>query len=484
MAIKSSGIGSFCLARNRKPGGGFYPNWLVQFRLPDGIRERESSKLPICAKCLVDEDALKARARCACIEEVKAWAAVRLEELVIEWKAGRLNAQEDVRAPVVKALTLGEVGAVYLVRGPEDRVECLRALHRVVLSARGLMMEECFVKDAVTRELSVNAAAAVWAVRLDELVPDMWDEFAWSYQEYERKGWTKRGEVEVPADAWVQIKKARPAHPDPDRTSATCANTTIISQMRKAKAVLGPESRDSYLKPLRERFPDGLRKWWETKVKVRTPDGRFSLSREVYEKMWKGLPALKVDDPQVWGLLRLHWTTGMRPCEAAAARLSWLEVDAEGVVMLVVRNRPEEGFTMKDSTTRQERPWPLPADLLELLPRISSAGHLLGCETPHAWEMVYRRASAWLREMGVEGTQTLYNLRKLVATVKVANEGLEKAQVALGHAPGSTVTMGSYAGTSGEIRALSDADLSPERVMGGRRVAWVMPSKTPPCALE
>jgi len=77
----------------------------------------------------------------------------------------------------------------------------------------------------------------------------------------------------------------------------------------------------------------------------------------------------------------------------------------------------------------------------------------------------------------VRTAQPVYNLRKLVATVKVANEGLEKAQVALGHAPGSTVTMGSYAGTSGAISALSDADLSPERVMGQRRVPWVMPGK-------
>ncbi len=470
MSKSASQIGSFSLQRNRKPEGDFYPRWLVQFRLPGGVRRRESSLLPVCERCLGVDDAAESRAACACVRDARAWGKVRLDELALEWKAGRLAAKAE---PVVRPVTLAEVAAVYRERGPDDREGCLRALGRVLAASRGCGEDE------------------VWSLTLNDLVPDMWDEFAWSYQEYERRGWTKRGEVEVPADAWAQIKRARPAHADPDRTSATTGNTSIFSLMRKAKAVLGPESRDSYLKPLRERFPESLRKWWETRINIKTPDTRFSLSPDVYERMWAGLSALKQDDPQTWALLRLHWTTGLRPCEARAARLSWLEVDADGVVMLVVRNRPQEGFTMKDSTTKQERPWPLPADLLELLPRIVKEGrpvfydnapdayrqaqHLLGCETVHAWEKVYRRASAWLRGMGVEGTQTLYNLRKLVATVKVANEGLEKAQLALGHAPGSTVTMSNYAGTSGAIKALDDEALSPQAVMGMRRVPWVMP---------
>lgn len=509
MAIKSSGIGSFCLARNRKPGGGFYPNWLVQFRLPDGIRERESSKLPICARCLVEEDALKARARCACIEEVKAWAAVRLEELVIEWKGDRLKPNKaEVK---VKPLTLGEVAKVYRERGPAHKDECLQSLELVASVSLG------------------RFGADLWETTLEELTPDLWRKFAWCYQELEQRGMTghhaalypglrDRAKKEFKATAkakgcaarmdegskiylrlwkeervkvWRAIRADMPENPDPDGGRVTRGNTTIMSHMRKAKSVLGKDSRDSCLWPVRERIPavlyDEVKGWWACSIQLQVPNNCFALDRDVYVKMWDGMERLKQDDPEAWALIRLHWTTGVRPVEASQAKTKWLEQDpASGRVLLVIRNRFEDdrmvdgvlvkGFRMKDPTTRQERPWPLPDDLVEMLPRLASAGgSLLGCDTEYQWEKIYRRASAWLREMGVEGTQTLYNLRKLVATVKVANEGLEKAQVALGHAPGSTVTMGSYAGTSGEIRALSDADLSPERVMGGRRVAWVMP---------
>lgn len=449
-------IGSFSLQRNRKPEGGFYPRWLVQFRLPGGVRRRESSLLPVCERCLAVDDAAESRAACACVRDARAWGKVRLDELAMEWKAGRLAAKAE---PTMKPVKLAEVAEVYRERGPDDREGCLRALGRVLAAARGCGEDE------------------VWGLTLNDLVPDLWDEFAWSYQEYERRGWTKRGEVQVPADAWALIKRVRPAHPDPDRTSATTGNTSIISLMRKAKAVLGPESRDSYLKPLRDRFPESLRKWWETKINIKTPDGRFNLGPEVYEKMWNELPLLKQSDAQVWALIRLHWTTGLRPCEAEAARVSWLEQDASGAVLLVVKNRPEEGFTLKDSTTRQERPWPLPADLVELLPSmVSEAGSLLGCDTDHQWEKIYRRASAWLRSMGVEGTQTLYNLRKLVGTVKRANEGDAAMADALGHSNEQTGKQ-FYAGTSQPIKALSDEDLSPAAVMGLRRVPWVMPSK-------
>lgn len=445
------------MQRNRKPDGSFYPRWLVQFRLPGGVRRRESSLLPICERCLAVDDAAESRASCACVRDARSWGKVRLEELALEWKAGRLETKQE---PAVKPLTLAEVAAVYRERGPDEAGKNLQSLALVIEAGMGRHGE------------------AIWKTRLDELAPDMWDEFAWCYQERERRGWTDRTK-EVPADAWQQIRRAMPAHPDPDRECATTGNTSIISHMRKAKSVLGPESRDSYLKPLRDRFPDSLRRWWETKIKVRVPDGRFSLSAEVYEKMWNGLPALKQDDAQVWALIRLHWTTGLRPCESRAARLSWLEQDAAGTVLLVVKNRPEEGFTMKDSTTRQERPWPLPVDLVNILPQLADAetGSLLGCATEGQWDRVYRRASAWLREMGVEGSQTLYNLRKLVGTVKLATEGAEAMRDALGH---STVKTGLdfYAGAGGTIKPLGDEELSPAAVMGLRRVPFVLPVAT------
>jgi hypothetical protein len=134
---------------------------------------------------------------------------------------------------------------------------------------------------------------------------------------------------------------------------------------------LGQLSQDNYLKPLRDRFPvdGGFVRWLKTKVSVRTLDSRFDLDPDVYQAMWDGLPALKMDDPQVWAVVRLHWTTGVRPCESEFARTTWLEMEPEsGRVLIVIKNRPEDGFTMKDDATRQSRPWPLPMDLVEMLP--------------------------------------------------------------------------------------------------------------------
>lgn len=445
-------IGSFSLTRKKKRGV-FEGRWYVQFKLPRLFRKIESSKLPICKRCQGFERPLHDNAKCTCQSEVRNWAAVRLDELALAWKGDRLESG----GRKVKALTLGEVKPVYLERGPNDREGNWRSLELLVEVSLG-RTGEAFEKT-----------------RLDELVPDHWDEFAWCYQEYERRGWTKRGAVDakgesiIPDDAWALVRKAMPVHPDPDRESATTGNTTIISHMRKAKSVLGPESRDSYLKPLRERFPDCLMKWWSTKINITVPDNRFSLSPDVYARMWGELPKLKQHDPQAWALIRLHWTTGVRPIEARHARESWLEQSADGLVLLVIKNRPAEGFCMKDRTTKQERPWPLAVDLLELLPSLVSAGgNLLGCDLEGQWDRVYRAASAWLREMGVEGTQTLYNLRKLVGTVKRRTEGKEAAADALGHSTSQT-TEGSYTGTSAAIKALSDEDLRPESVMGLQR---------------
>lgn len=444
------GIGSFCLARNKKDGGGYESRWLVQFKLPEIGRKRESSKLPICAKCLENEKALQDRAKCECQKDARAWAAVRLDELVRKWKGDRLQKSEKK----VKVLMLTEVEAEYSLHGPADRDDNLAALRRVVEVSKGKPFKD---------------------VSAEDLHPDDWDIFAWCYQEYERRGWTKR-DGSAPADAWAQVRKALPARVVLDRKCATTGNTTILSMMRKAKSVLGALSRDSYLTALRSRFPrEVVHAWWETKVKLRVPDGRFNLSREVYETMWSGLAALKQDDPQTWALIRLHWTTGLRPIESSQARVTWLEVDEGGAVLLVVKNRPEEGFTMKDAETLQARPWPLPADLVEMLPKlVGKAGNLLGCDTPGQWDRVYRRASEWLRMCGVTGTQTLYNLRKLVGTVKRVNEGSEKMAAALGH---SNTRTGEefYAGTSQVIKALTDAELAPEAVMGSRRTPWQMP---------
>lgn len=463
MATASNSIGSFRLFRQVRPRARwadpqtpvYDPCWIVEFNLP-GLREkRESSKLPICRLCLADPSPLKNRPGCRvenCQADVQRWASVRLGELSGDWKAGRLDAGQGRPS---QRLSLEDVRALYEQTGPDDRTKNLRALEMVTCEVLGRTWKEVY---------------------LDEFSPDWWDRFAWMYQEAERRGWLKR-DGKKPDDYLQQLRRACPEHPMVDRSCATSGNGTIRSTMRKAKAVLGQESQDHYLKPLRDRFPTspGFLRWQKTKVTVRTLDSRFDLDPEVYEAMWESLPTLRQDDPQVWALIRLHWTTGVRPIEAEHARTTWLEVEPEsGRVLIVIRNRPDEGFTLKDADTRQSRPWPLPTDLVELLPHIAiPGGSIFGCQNPGQWNKIYRRANAWLRSCGVPGQHTLYNLRKLVATVKVALEGQDAAAAALGHKH-ATTTMGFYAGQSQVITPLSDADLAPTAVLGMRRKPWVI----------
>lgn len=460
MATSSNSIGKFYLIRQVKPRARwgastvpvYDPNWIVEFRLPDQKGIRESSKMPICDLCLAEaENPARTRDGCRvanCQGEVTRWAEVRLATMAQAWKAGRLTPKVQTQQRV----SLEDVRKLYNVTGPSEKTKCLRALEMVTCEVLGKDWKDIY---------------------LDEFSPDWWDKFAWMYQEQERRGWLKR-DGSKPADYLQQLRRACPTHPHLDRDSASTANGTIKSVMRKAKAVLGQESQDNYLKALRDRFPEsgGFLRWHRTKVSVQTLDGRFALDPDVYQKMWDALPALKENDPQVWALIRLHWKTGLRPIEAMAASPSWLEVDGNGCVVIVVKNRDD--WKMKDRTTKQSRPWPLPQDLVEMLPDLVNERSIFGATSVGQMDAIYRRASAWMRAQGVEGTQTLYTLRKLVATVKVANEGADAGARALGHAK-TTTTMEFYAGSSQPITALSDEDLSPVNVMGTRRVQWTMP---------
>jgi len=75
--------------------------------------------------------------------------------------------------------------------------------------------------------------------------------------------------------------------------------------------------------------------------------------------------------------------------------------------------------------------------------------------------------------VGVEHVQHVLHRPKLVGTVVVARDGAEAGARALGHGD-SAVTMKHYAGTGSPLKVLTDADLTPASVMGGRREPWAV----------
>lgn len=494
-------IGGYNLVRQVKPKKrwrdpavpAYDPNWIVEFRLPGQKPMRESSKMPLCDKCLAEEkNPVQTRPDCRiqnCQADVRRWADARLGELSGDWKQDRIKPKKA--APGSGRLMLVEVLTLYRAKGPEDKEEGARLFEQVVTRTTGRAIE---------------------TVAVEELVPSWWRNWARMYQEYGRRGWTTKGKA--PKDAWKTLRETLPSLPALDYETPMTANTTIKSVMAKVKSVVGPESRSRYLVDLEGRWPlKSLEEWRTTKISVLTPDTTFQLEPAVYTQMHEQHPLLKTTDPQLWLAIALMWRTGVRPGELVAATTRWLEVgtipqfDEKGgqlsplqQVYLVVKNRAGQ-FKMKSRRSKQQRIWPLDAEIVEMVEKVAiPGGSLLGLsadldgaeddiratrranKTPEERlaieaDNLLRRTSSWIRECGVTGTHTNYNFRKVVGTVKAAKEGAGAVAVALGH---STEKTGQryYVGKSVPIAALSQDDLSPAKVVGTSRTSWV-PRKSP-----
>ncbi len=489
-------IGGYNLVRQVKPKKrwkdpskpSYDPNWIVEFRLPGQKPIRESSKMPLCDKCLAEEkNPVQTRPDCRiqnCQADVRRWADSRLGELSGDWKQDRLKPKRT--APGTGRLMLVEVLTLYRAKGPEEREECARLFEQVITRTTGRAIETVAVED---------------------LIPRWWRDWARMYQEYGRKGWTVKGRA--PKDAWKQLRESLPSLPALDYDTPMTANTTIKSVMAKVKSVVGPESRSRYLVDLEGRWPlKTLEEWRTTKISVLTPDTTFQLDPAVYTKMHEEHPLLKASDPQLWLAIALMWRTGIRPGELVASTTEWLEVgtipnvDDKGnpleptkQVYLVVKNR-DGSFQMKSRRSKQQRIWPLDDEIMKVIEKVAiPGGSLLGLsaeldgaeeatrttrradKTPQERlaieaDNLLRRTSSWLRECGVSGTHTNYNFRKVVGTVKAAKEGAGAVAVALGHTSERTGQR-YYAGKSVPITALSREDLSPANVVGGSRSTWL-----------
>lgn len=465
--------GNFTLTRQPKPSSRwktpgvreFDPNWVVRFRVPGFGTKVETARLyPVCRPCMeCAESPTVERPGCknpGCQKDVTRWAELRLAEMVGKARAGELA---PTGTPKIQRLSLAEVLPVYLEHGPEQRFENVRALRLVVESPSGKALEKWF---------------------LDELTPAVLRLFVRCYQEYARR-WrgedAQRGTAEERAARWAELRGSIATLPPIDLRTITTSNTTIVSELQKARAVIGHKSRSVYVTCFDGRWPD-LREWEDFTAGVPRPDNKFSLSHEVYQRMCEGLPLLKKPETlAMWTALRIMWRTGIRPIELIAAETSWLEKmtippdkGEEGpcnqVVILVVKNRAD--FAMKNWRTKQERAWPLDAETMEGVRTLARPGSsILGLAGAFEGEELLRSTSAWLRACGVEGSHTNYNLRKLVGTVVVARDGAEAGARALGHGD-SAVTMKHYAGTGSPLRVLTDSDLTPASVMGGRREPW------------
>lgn len=509
--MKAQRLGSYCLTRVRSPHhSGYNPYWQVRLSLRGQRVRVESANKTVPERCRICDECLavpaelspgRTRAKCECQSGVRRFYDGYLErmskvhgELV---RRGRFDKVDELLVER-EAMCFGEIVPLIESKGPKgSRGKNVHALRNLVEGRFGVSLELVRIEDLTWRRVI---------------------EWARMYQEYGRRGWTARAAVqpaiddeqsvdrgEVARERWAVLRGLLESGSLPELDTETLApwNTTIRTVVRMVKAVLGAKARSVMLLDVADRLP--RLPWVEPKqgvLALPAPKGR-QFKREGYQAFWDELPKLRAGNPRLWLYLRLLTKLGARSKEPLSVREHWLEQDADGKVILVLKNRPEENFRLKAGTRAIERHLELEPDVVEVIEKVmcetwmpavrgkgwrrglrKGAGgaelsadrqvpvSVLGCRTRRDGEDLYREASAWMRRFVPEGSATLYLLRHNAITQRAMHEGAEAAAAAAGHAMGSSVTLNTYVEPRGVIAPLCDTVLMPEGVFSRPRNAW------------
>lgn len=493
------------------------PNWIAEFRFPGKKPIRESTHLRVCEDCLSDRRRNKdLDETCGCRIEARRAAEDRFKSLQAGWLTDKMEVQQWSRK--YAEFSVGAVVNLFRetltrTRKPATDSDLLPFLERADASLSELLAQWKAEKLPVgltrlalrkVRELYSRCSLASRDDNLDaldlfyesvsgrkvddgfvdELDANWTRRFAALYQEYGRRGWAVRGKA--PKDAWAQLRALQP-QPAIDWETPASWNTTIKSVLSRVKAIFGGDSLEKYIHELANQMPD-MRGFRECSLSLPMPDNRDAMTLEQFNKLTKALPALRETDERKWLLINLAMIAPLRSIELLAVQTHWLEVDGDDV-LLVVKQRREEGFRLKDRDSKSEREIVLPAEVVETIQRLApNGGSIYGVgapmkyhEKPRKWKPVneldklYRRTNEWLREGGYvsdDSDQVLYVIgRKTGATVRARLHGEETAGLALGHAKGSSVTRERY--IDGRVRLETVSTDAARSVLNKPRMPWV-----------
>ncbi len=412
------------------------PNWVVRFSLPGRPVRVESSRLPVCERCLEDRGAKRVLVdSCGCRKPVLEWANAKLDVLAQLWHTGRLDELGQILNPKeAKCLKLSRVVELYGRCSLDAAVDNLASLKLFYEAPTGKLLAAGFV---------------------DELTANHTRKFAALYQEYVRRGWGKRGTA--PADAWEQLRALNPT-PAIDWKTPSSANTTIRSVLARVKSIFGPDAREKYIHEIAAELPD-MREFRECNLSLPKPDNRDAMSQVQYRALMDALPALREMDARMWLLVRIAMVTGLRSVELLAIQRSWIEVDEKRTVLLVVKQRAD--FQLKDRESKVVREIPLPADVLQTIRSLEGKGSIYALDTKSAIDALYRRVNSWVRMGGFvaeDSDQVLYVVgRKTRATAHARTLGIQSAADALGHATSAT-TQANYIEPTLRVQTMSDEE--------------------------
>ena len=413
--------GSFRLYRQTKPkarwkvpGVPVYdPSWVVVISMPGAEPDKAMRPhLPLCEVCLsVAENPAVTRPNCACVKAAQTWAKEELVTRTHLLQAGRLNELRALRAPE-KLTPLHEVLKVYVERGPADAAKRRNSLRSIWTQATGKEFEVMAWKD-LTRGLFLD-----------------WAEIR---QEAGRRGWLGVGSKKMPEDGWSQLRELREAGqiPSLDRRNAASWNVTIMGYLVNVKSMFNADARQHVLRGLT--LPS-LKEFLETTLDLPIEKGHRAIAADAWVKMLEAEPALEIENPRLWVVHELLLRLSCRPIEIQHARPSWLE-KVEGRTRIIIKNRPEEGFSVKARANATDRAIWLPEKLVRAIEGVATETSLIGAKhVTEARHLIYYQHSEWMKRFLPEGsTKTSYLLRHFGAAERMTSGDATEAAALLGH---------------------------------------------------
>lgn len=449
-------VGSFCLVRQPYPKSRwsnpavpeYAPNWIVSLWMPGAkAPQKRSSQHEICAPCMKAIKPNEERPDCRCRRPANEFAGNWLKTERERWTGERTERIQGARRPK-DTVMLSAVFDLYKEHGPQEREKEAREARYLLEQATGTRFED------MTLDLLLD--------RPRELIL----KWAAMRQAYAERGWSMRGETRPPADAWAQLRAdwaAGTIRKTPDRDTVRPVNTTITSHLRSLKQIFSKTSRTNYLPGLD--LPP-TPKLAEVVLALPCRRGFCMIAPETYRLMHEGMEKLKADDFTLWTALQLQGSVGVRTKELMAIKPHWLERTG-GETFVVLKNRPEEGFYLKARHRAVTRRIRLPQHVVQALDSIRTETSIFG-QTPWKTEDMVKRGSDWLRRYIPTGPHTWYWLRKLAGAIKYTAGETKDAGSLLGHAPGSTVTAGTYIDLLEPVDGITLDQLHPDRLQLAR----------------
>lgn len=392
----------------------YFPNWLVSFSVAGRSWAEMVKGFPVAQG----------------MGPVRAWAKEMILTEAHKLQQGQIAELRSVRAKV-RTVFLDELRPVYLSQVPPNKLNYARSLaklERIGLEMTGLPLS----KIALTDEVWSRENLTGW-VRMR--------------QEYFRRGWSADGGRvcdEVERDRrWEILRGELRAGklPGVDKGTVMAGNTTILTYLRCAKSVFA--NKREYLLGLQ--LP-GLKGLLEFNVDLAAPVGHKDIPAEVEARIFAGLGELRERDVKAWAFLMLVQETAARPVSIHRATLFDLRVveglEAEALRascalkwgLPLERCAPIGGVLhLKGTKAGNAVHAALSEDLVSVLREIGTETSIYGAETVGGGVKIHGRVNAWLRGLGLEGTQGLYQLRHAGLQEALEEGGRELAMVRGGH---------------------------------------------------